>query len=510
MVHLMKYIPPHLRRQQEQKQKECISAAFEKIDLNHEKNLHSSATIAAAAEIQKPSSPSTNGTSFWTKRPSSRQASYNEKVDIIQVLKLPCHAHCDEFKVPQGTSGELQKYCPHHQFLEHDRTFKFASFYRDKSITGVFENWLKLKRLDFPSGSPGINKCFQKKAQDTKKMDQAAGVRYSSSPHAVPELFNRFLRYAIDIDNGVDFVGHAVKTSRENPSFAFIDIGFAPGGMSHLLLEAIPTAKGVGINLDPALGGNVYPSVFDTHERFQVLTRDIIQLARDHEYKFEIPACDLVIVGITTSGSSQKNASELDELELKNLLHFSQLLVAFRNLKIGGSILIRMHLGLRIVDAHLLAFLLENFDQSTVKASKPLSEFAMRKTFWVHCSGFNPVSNATTRLENLIRDHQPAPYASQSPFSDSLNGPFLMKESDDELLERYGAQIFNILEPMWGMQAYVLEAIVSGLQERACFNCKKANWPCSFCSKKVPRRILNSLMEVNKRMKQSYIPKSLP
>ena len=491
---MTKYIPPHLRRQQ---QKESISVAFDKLALNQENS-----SIALAAEVQ--SKTTNSSSSRWTKRPSSVQSSDCKKIDILEVLKLPCHAHCEEFKVPTETiNGQLQlpSYCPHHQFLQHDRTLKLASFYKEKSKSGIFENWLILKRLDFPLGSPPINKCFQKKFQNTKKMDQAAGIRYSSSVHAVPELFTRFLRYAIDIDNGVDFVGHAVKTSAANPSdsFSFIDIGFAPGGMSHLLMDAIPTAKGVGVNLHPDLGGNVYPSSFDAHERFEVLTRDVIQLARDKEYKFEIKGFDLVIVGITTSGSSQKNAGDMDELELKNLLHFSQLLVAFRNLKIGASILIRMHLGLRVVDAHLMAFLLENFDGSTVKASKPLSEFAMRKTFWVHCFGFNPSANAIERLERLVREHQPAPYASQSPLSDALNGPGLMEESEDKLLERYGDEMFKILEPMWEAQAHVLEAIVSGLQERVCFSCKKGNRPCYYCPKKVPRRILNSVMKVTER-----------
>lgn len=493
---MSKYIPPHLRRQQQQqqRQKESISVAFDKLAFNQE-----TSSIALAAEAESKTTTTNPSSSRWTKRPSSLQASGCKKIDILEVLKLPCHVHCEEFKVPAETNGQLPSYCPHHQFLQHDRTLKLASFYKEKSKSGIFENWLNLKRLDFPRGSPPINQCFQKKFQDTKKMDQAAGIRYSSSAHAVPELFTRFLRYAIDIDNGVDFVGHAVKTSAANLSFSFMDIGFAPGGMSYLLMDAIPSAKGVGVNLDPALGGNVYPSSFDAHERFEVLTRDVIQLARDKEYKFDIEKFDLVIVGITTSGSSQKNAGEMDELELKNLLHFSQLLVAFRNLKIGASLLIRMHLGLRVVDAHLMAFLLENFDGSTVKASKPLSEFAMRKTFWVHCSGFNPAANAIERLEILVREHQPAPYASQSPLSDALNGPGLMEESDEKLLERYGDEMFGILEPMWEAQAHVLDAIVSGLQERVCFNCKKGNRPCYYCPKKVPRRILNSVMKVTER-----------
>ena len=75
-------------------------------------------------------------------------------------------------------------------------------------------------------------------------------------------LFNRFLRYACDIDNGVHFAAKAAAIASERGSCWFLDFGFAPGGMSEMLLAAHPAIQGVGVTLDPAEGGNAFPDDF--------------------------------------------------------------------------------------------------------------------------------------------------------------------------------------------------------------------------------------------------------
>ena len=49
--------------------------------------------------------------------------------------------------------------------------------------------------------------------------------------------------------------------------------------MSRLLLDASPNIRGVGVTLNPAQGGNVYPEDFDHHPRFQAFEYDVIELA---------------------------------------------------------------------------------------------------------------------------------------------------------------------------------------------------------------------------------------
>lgn len=79
--------------------------------------------------------------------------------------------------------------------------------------------------------------------------------RWDSRQENIAPLFNRFLRYALDIDLGLGLVEHAVELARRQGSCRFLDIGFAPGGMSQLLLDADPNVTGVGITLAPDSGG---------------------------------------------------------------------------------------------------------------------------------------------------------------------------------------------------------------------------------------------------------------
>eukprot|EP00493_Phyllostaurus_siculus_P022114 UN22445 len=75
----------------------------------------------------------------------------------------------------------------------------------------------------------------------------------------VKALFSRFYRYAIEIDIGTGYV----KDILDRKGTKFLEFGYAPGGMSRLLLDATPEMTGLGITLDPEEGGNVYPDDFN-------------------------------------------------------------------------------------------------------------------------------------------------------------------------------------------------------------------------------------------------------
>jgi hypothetical protein len=189
-------------------------------------------------------------------------------------------------------------------------------------------------------GNPMINKCFQKKSKTEKAQDQKHNFRFSSLRESVGELYNRFLRYAADIDNTTGYIKDAVASTDE---FWFLDLGFAPGGMVALLLDSGIKVRGVGVNLSPDKGGNVYPLFLDDinigetfkqayerslnsesnlsndvrkltvtaitgPKRFKSIEIDVIQLARLKtnplsEY-LKNNVLNLSIIGITTSGST--------------------------------------------------------------------------------------------------------------------------------------------------------------------------------------------------------------
>lgn len=419
-------------------------------------------------------------------------------LSIPEILLLKCPIRCQPWILDNETV------CEHHAFYRHERTTAISNFF---ASSPEFLPWLQVKRMD-KDGDKLISQQFQRSKTNIRNGDEVQGGRSSSHQSNIPTLFNRFLRYAADIDNGTGYVANASKISEETKSFSFLDIGFAPGGMVSLLLDAHPSIKGIGINLDPAKGGNVFPEELIC-DRFQVLTNDVIELARNPDLDFlslfpdlGVSLFDLVIVGITTSGSSQEKVDGVDELELKNLLHFSQLLLAFKYLKAGGQILIRMHLGLRLVDMHMLAFLLENFT-GEAKSTKPLTEFAMRKTCWLSISGFVPSPDAVDRLSLLVQPDQASPYASVINGSEKLNSAILIHENHQEMLKKYGSKMVAILEPMWYLQRRVIEAVMNGMKDKVCGYCRKGERPCSGCQRKVPPPILNAVVAVKTRLDSS-------
>merc|ERR1712130_640558 len=95
-------------------------------------------------------------------------------------------------------------------------------------------------------------------------------------------LFRRFYRYAIDIDNVCYYKQDLISISsgNNNKSVYFLDIGFAPGGMSRLLLDGNDNIYGVGITLPPYESGNAFISELLHNQRFLCREHDIVELGK--------------------------------------------------------------------------------------------------------------------------------------------------------------------------------------------------------------------------------------
>jgi hypothetical protein len=452
-----------------------------------------------------------------------------QEVSLQEILLLPCSARCKEWLF------EGESVCLHHKFNRRKSTLKIAEYFNKEP---VFIKWLQCKKQT-GQGHPLINKCFARKVYSEQKEDQLFGKRSSSVQVKVCSLFNRFLRYAADIDNGTNYAAKAAAVANLNQDFCFLDLGFAPGGMVALLLDAHPKIRGIGVNLAPEKGGNVYPLFLDHvyenetflqaykrcqnqdlesmvgnlsfsgDKRFKSIEMDVIELAQSgldllnlEGFKVNNAGLDLCIVGITTSGSNQEG--EMDELDLKNLLHFAQLLLGLKFLKPGGQLLIRLHLGLRLVDLHILALLLECFENHVV--TKPYSEFAMRKTIWLHCDGYVYSQDAIDRITVLI--NQKDPYAESTVMDDStgdyqLNNASLVNLSIDEIFSNYGEQILKLLAPMWEAQYLILMYIMQGKSARLCYECRSGRSDCTKCYDAAPLCVIEAVRKVNEKLSQT-------
>ena len=68
----------------------------------------------------------------------------------------------------------------------------------------------------------------------------------------------------------------------------FMDIGFAPGGMSQLLLDCNKSTYGIGITLPPEDKGNAYAIELETqHNRYSVKEHDICILSKQVKNKLD-------------------------------------------------------------------------------------------------------------------------------------------------------------------------------------------------------------------------------
>lgn len=531
----------------------------------HHDRGHGSSSPAQMARSPPHRAPAPTGGAWGSPRdsPSERPSSSREAgsgshaphLTLKQLVELPCGKRCEEWMYSDLDEEAAKKaaqdvrntpsHCPHHRYLLHPETLLIAQTFdeqsgkmdrRASSGTGdktnqhhpstIFYEWLLTRRY-LAERNPNIQAMFSRRNAGFAKADVHG--RTDSKVQNIGPLFDRFIRYAADIDSGLGYVKFAKDQATANGDFTFIDIGFAPGGMAALLTDVHKSVRGVGYSLEPEKGGNVHPAKLGDG-RFNPILGDVIALARDDEKvnlahalpngpgeKF--PGFDFLIAGITTSGSDQAGEMSMDEVDLKDLLHFSQLYVAFKNLRTDGqgSLLMRMHLGLRAVELHILAFVLENFSSHAVVqpgypnaiGHKPLTEFAMRKTFWVFAKGFAPKPDAASRLKALLQaDPKKILY---SPFRDkSLPESELLslfpKSTIPSLLNIYAEKATRILQPQWSAQLKSLRHLMASRDhsDKLCGRCRghlmdghgSGKW-CHKCERGMMPIVLDAIVRVD-------------
>ena len=361
----------------------------------------------------------------------------------------------------------------------------------------VYKEWHRVR-------DEGRVNCHISKFFENKKSGQSRGKRGGAHTGAnIYNIFSQFYKYAVDIDNGVDYAARARDIAERTGRCTFLDFGFAPGGMADLLLESHPGIRGVGCTLPPSLGGNVYLNEMDRdappYDRFTSVLGDVIELARDDAdlvgltKGFLDPGTfegfDFVIVGITIHQEWDGESMN----ELKDLLHFAQLYFTMKYLKPGGMVLMRMHMSGRLVDCHLLSFMLSHFDGraflaystalagdadeggsfsvgDTVVATKPFSTFSMRKTYWVLYRGFRCSEEERAacmgRLHALLEKDLFAYGYDEG--KGAFNKPTLMTGELSAVLAQHGSNLIAVLEPVWAKQVIAIRGFMRGLTDKFC------------------------------------------
>jgi len=224
----------------------------------------------------------------------------------------------------------------------------------------IFRDWNEARSRGYTNQH--IAHFFEKKNTQKESNGLRAGAHAGAN---IKPIFTQFYKYAIDIDNGLAYSERAIDVANDQGSCWFLDFGFAPGGMADLLLCADDRIKGVGVTLEPSEGGNVYLESLNGNDRFTPYIGDVIDMARDDldlvaacNLPCDFQGFDLVVVGITI----HQNWEGENMNELKDLLHFAQLYFAFKYLRPGGMVMMRMHMSVRLVDCHFLSLMLSMFN----------------------------------------------------------------------------------------------------------------------------------------------------
>jgi hypothetical protein len=389
------------------------------------------------------------------------------------------------------------------------------------SRSDIFASWEKTRGDGWTNKN--VANFFNKKKTSHGKERDRGKKGHGTDMRKIGQLFNRFYRYAYDINNGVDYVARAAKIAEESGSCDFLDFGFAPGGMTHLLLEAHKNMRGSGVTLDPEGGGNVWPRWMDNEPRFFPLVGDVVDMACAEanlpallKLPEDFEGFDFVIVGITIHQGHLLGMGDEGipghANELKDRLHFAQLYFAFKHLKPGGMVLMRHHMSVRLVDFHFLALMLSLFKpelsitnvireqrekeegaataagggvggssrrqgpEPAILATKPMAEFAIRKTYWVVYQGFDRDSCEQRKVLDILLDLLRAeplkgPYTLNEEVEEKpYFNPILMGRDSDlnDVLEAYGDQAISVLNTVWRMQVVALQGFMDGKRDRFC------------------------------------------
>eukprot|EP01084_Bolivina_argentea_P140262 246633_1 len=408
------------------------------------------------------------------------------KQNVKQAKKLAIKEHDQsENESENETQKETQNETTNDYPMEY---LFFRDFYLKHSA--YFREWSEMRQ-------DGWNNKHLEKFFNLKHKNQDNVSR--SSDKNIVSLFRRFYRYAIDIDAVCGYKQHLVSLldHNHNNKLYFLDIGFAPGGMSRLLLDAHDHIFGVGITLPPYESGNAFINELLHSPRFLCREHDIVQLGRkvhnrsdflsqciandyagdglkmDINWKAGFAGFDLTIVGITCHQDFNSN----ERLDHQILL--SELYLAFLTLNHGGSILIRHKIALDCIHQHILYIFLKCFKE--YKVGKPMTEFAIRKTFWILWKGFDKNICRELKLISFLMkliheyDGTQPPYG-KNPKTQQYHNPRMIDKTPQEIVDELQPQaILNVMDPVFEIQMKSLKSFCGGKKDRLCSKLQYCN-----------------------------------
>ncbi|KAK0196357.1 hypothetical protein F5146DRAFT_1217466 [Armillaria mellea] len=239
----------------------------------------------------------------------------------------------------------------------------------------------RLRRMG--TESPAMERHYENQRHNADNADENTERAWYALMRKIMEEMNRFCPVC----------GH------NDGDFRFLDLGCCPGGFSSYILDTNPRATGVGVSLSPQEGG--HPFLMDEN----LLNRYSIMFA--NMAKFELgPDSDLALLPIPANSF---DLVVMDAHHLRNQphmaadkLYISQIILGLRAVKIGGSVVLKLHR----IESEFTARLLYLLDKVSwkIRTFKPLIMHKDRGSFYLIARGvgFDNLRRLSLQRQTLL------------------------------------------------------------------------------------------------------------
>ncbi|KAK0211389.1 hypothetical protein DFS33DRAFT_1496072 [Desarmillaria ectypa] len=242
--------------------------------------------------------------------------------------------------------------------------------------------------------------------------------------------------------------------------FRFLDLGCCPGGFSSYILDKNTLARGFGISLSPQEGGhnflmdssllNRYSIVFANMAKFELGPNSDPELLPIPDRTF-----DLVVLDAHHLRNQPQRASYK--------VYISQLILGLKAVKVGGSIVLKLHRPESDYSARLL-YLLDKVCWR-IKTFKPMSMHKDRGSFYVIARGVGldvhrrPSIERQTLLLHAVESLQIlwVDLGEEGRERDLVSEDLNFIITVDELVKEYTDRLGWLGRKVWEIQARALE-----------------------------------------------------
>lgn len=254
----------------------------------------------------------------------------------------------------------------------------------------------------------------------------------------------------------------------------FLDLGCCPGGFSSYVLERNGRARGLGISLGPESGGECFLLEKRLRQRYEFIPANIAnyQLGpalfessclQPLPEGFDDGAFDLCLLDAVPIWQEQKrNGWDSQRLFL------SQLILALKGVKRGGTIVIRLSRP-ELLDTARIMWILDRVSQE-LRTCKPLTIHAKRPSFYAVAVGVG-LGVEASRLPAIVDQFQClwveltfGGEEGEGRWLEDVDFDFLI--SQDDLIDTFADRLIDLSRSVWVVQRQTLCKMVSASKKQ--------------------------------------------